>query len=118
MRLFDFGIHKNGAAGAQIDRVFRLEAQLRELVDAQSQRMSEAFDKGTATGGTGLVEDDGVNDAILYAKAFHVLSADIKHRGNVGRKLTGGLQVRYGFDFADIDAQSRFDIVLPIAGDR
>ena len=118
LRLLDFGVHKDGAAGAQIDRLFCLQAELGKVGDVHAQGMGKGFDEGSATGRAGFVENDGINHAVFDAEAFHVLAADVQHRGDGRGKVPGCLQVRQCFDFAVVYIQRGLDVVLPVTGDR
>ena len=77
--LLHVGVHKHGAAGAQIHRVLGEQGFIGELGRRKAQGIGEVFQKRTAAGGAGLVEHHAVYGAVFQADALHVLSADVQH---------------------------------------
>ena len=77
--LLDVGIHEYGAAGPQIDGMFRKQRLPCETGGGIAQGGGEIFNEGTAAGGTGLVEHHGGDGVVAQADALHVLTPDVQH---------------------------------------
>ena len=55
LRLLYLGIHKYGAAGTQVDGIFRKEGRFGEILHRVIQRFGKGFDERTAAGGAGFI---------------------------------------------------------------
>ena len=115
--LLDGGVHEHRAAGAQVHRLFGEQAQLGEIGDVIAQRLGEGLNKGTAAGGTGLVQHDGVHRAVADLEALHVLTADVDDEVHVGIEVLGSVQVSHRLHKAQVAAEGAFDEILAITDD-
>ena len=116
LRLFHFGIHKHGTAGAQIYRVLRKQGGVGEILHAVVQGFGEGLDKGAAAGGAGLIELDAVHRMIFDFDTFHILSANIENTVH-GRVEKGcGIVVSHCFHFAVIQQECGFHQCFSISG--
>ena len=111
------GVHKDGAPGTQVYGVLGKEAHLGEVGDVLAQGLGEGLNEGTAAGGAGLVEQDGVHGAVADLKALHVLATDVDDEVHVGGEVTGGVQVGYGFHQPQVAGEGVLDEILTVAGD-
>ena len=114
--LLDAGIHKDGAAGPQVDGVLREQGRLGEILDGKIQGFGEGLDKGAAARGTGLVEQDIVDGVVLDADALHVLAADIQDAVYLGVEKGRGVVVGDGLDLALVQQEGRLEQGLAVAG--
>ena len=110
------GVHKYGTAGSQIDGMLCEECCLCEILDRKVQGFCKGLDKGTAAGGTCLVELYIVNRMIFNTDTFHILTADIKDTVYIRVKELSGIVVGDGLHFAFIQHQSRFYQSLAVTG--
>ena len=108
LRLFHIGVHKHGAASAQINRILGKEGFFCKVLGSVVQRVGEILDKTAAAGGTGLVEQDGVYKTVAEFDTLHVLPADVQHAVHLRVKERGGCTVGNGLHFALIKAEGGF----------
>ena len=118
LRLLDGGIHKHRAAGAEIDRLARGQTQLGEILDLVPQRAGERLQERAAAGGTGLIEEDVVDHAVVNLKALDILPADVDDEIDIGHERARGGEVCHGFNQTKIHAERASDQILAVAGDR
>ena len=98
--LLHVGIHKHGAAGAQIHGIAGKQRLPGKGPGGVSQRGREILNEGTAAGGAGLVEQDGIHRSVFQLDALHVLPADIQDAVHVLVKEGGGGTVGNGLHLA------------------
>ena len=87
-----------------------------EGIDVQAQGAGEIVQEAAAARGTGLVQLDGGDGAVLHAEALHVLAADIEKEFHAGNEEIGGAVVRDGFDFPGVDAEGGLKEGLSVTG--
>ena len=117
LRLADARVHEDGAARAEVYGVARLLRGARELVHLHVERLREALEEGAAARGAGFVEEYAVDDAVLDAQTFHILSADVDDEVRARQHEARGARVRDGLDLADVDAEGRLYQLFAVAGD-
>ena len=78
LRLLDVGVHKYGAARAEVDRSLGKERLVRELLRRHAKGVGKVFKERAAAGRAGLVQKHRVDRAVLELDALHVLSTDIE----------------------------------------
>ena len=118
LSLLDAGVHKYGAAGAQVYRVLSEQAQLGEVCDGIAQGLGEGLDEGAAAGGAGLVEHDGVHRLVADLEALHVLAADVDDKIHLRRAVGGRPVMGHCFHQPQVTGEGVFDQGLAVAGDR
>ena len=106
LRLFDAGIHEDGAAAAKIDGGLGLEGLGGEVLDGHVERGRECLDERTATRRARLVKHDVLDDAVLDMHALHVLAADVEDEVDVGAQLAGTAQMRNRLNLAGVGLDS------------
>ena len=116
LRLLDAGVHEDGAAAAQVDRVLGADGLLRELHDVHVHRHREALDEAAATRRAGLVQHDVLDDAIAHAQALHVLAADVQDELDAGEERAGAAQVGHGLDLTGVGLERLDEQRLAVAG--
>ena len=104
--LLYLGVHKYGTSCSKVNRVFCKKGSLGEILYGVVQRLGESFDKGTASGGTCLVQLYTVYGLITYLDTFHILSADIYNTVNLRVKESSRIVVGNGLNFPLIQQQS------------
>ena len=114
--LLDLGIHEDRAARAQVDRVFREQGFLREILHGDIEGLRECLDKGAAAGGAGLVELHRVDALVLDLDAFHVLTADVQDAVDLRIKEGGGRSSGRWSRPRPRPASGRLDQLLAVAG--
>ena len=117
LRLFYFGVHKNGAAVAQIHGILGIQSTGGELFYRHVQTFGESFDEGTAPRRAGFVQDDAFDHAVADTDGFHILAADIENKLYAGQEVGGGFVVSHRFHFAHIGFETGTDQVFAVAGD-
>ena len=73
-------VHKDRAAASQNGRVFCLKGALRNLRRGDTHIFRKVFQERTAAGGTGLIDHDIRDDAVVEPDRLHILAADIKDK--------------------------------------
>ena len=116
--LFHAAVHEHGAAAAQIHRVLGGDGRGGELGHVQVQAAREGLDEAAAARGTGLVQHDVVDDAVLHAQALHVLAADVQDELHAGQHLLGAAQMGHRLNLAGVDPQGLQQKPLAVAGHR
>ena len=116
--LLDAGVHKDGAAAAQVHRVLGKQAQVGKVLDGVAQRLGKGLQKAAAAGGTCLVEEDVVDGPVFDLEALHVLAADVDDEVHVGHELFGGGEVGHRLHHPVVHPKGPLDDLLPVAGDR
>ena len=116
LRLLDRGIHKHGAAAAKVNGLVGKKTQRGKFLDVIAQRLCKGLQKAAAAGGTGFVEEDVADGAVLNFKALHILPADVDDKINVGQKVLSGCKVRHRFDQTAVAVEGVFDQFLAVAG--
>ena len=113
--LFYTGVHENSTSGAQIDGVLCKQCHFCEILYSIVQGFCESFNKGTAAGGTCFVQQYAVDDIILDADTFHILTADVQNEVNIGFEELCRFVVGNCFNIAQIDHQRFFDEAFTVA---
>ena len=114
--LLDAGVHKDGAAAAQIHGRRGAHGRLGELLDAHVHGHGEGLDEGAAARRARLVEHDVLDDAVLDLQALHVLAADVQDELDAGDEGLRAAQMRDGLDLAGVGAQGLDEDLLAVAG--
>ena len=109
-------VHENGAAGAQIDRVFREQSFLREILHVVVERVCEVLDERTAAGRAGLVQHDAVDGSVFDLNALHVLAADVEDAVHLGIEERRGGVMGNGLDLAHVQVQRGLHQRFTVAG--
>ena len=104
--LLYLGVHKYGTSCSKVNRVFCKKGSLGEILYGVVQRLGKGFDKGTASGGTCLVQLYTVYGLITDLDTFHILSADIYNTVNLRVKESSRIVMGNGFNFPLIQQQS------------
>ncbi len=103
--LLDAGVHENRAPRAEVDGILCKKSRLRKVHHRIVQGFCKGLDKGSAPGGTGLVERDGIHGAVADADALHILSADVENAVHLRVKIRCAVVVRDGFDLAPVQPE-------------
>ncbi len=114
--LLDAGVHENGAAGAKVDGILGKKRRLCKVHYRIIQRFCKGLDKGAATGGTGLVQGNGIYGTVPNADAFHILSADVENAVHLRVKIRSTVVVRNGFDLAPVQPECGLHQRFAVAG--
>ena len=114
--LLHVGVHEYRTAGAKINRMLGKQRLFSKGLRGEAKRVGEVFNKGTAAGGTGLVEQHVFHHAVFQLDAFHVLTADIQHAIHLGVKKGGSGTVGNGLYFALIQAEGRLQQGFAVTG--
>ena len=114
--LLDRAVHEHGAAAAQVHRAVREQPQRSELLDIIAQCLCKGLQKAAAARGTGFVQEDVADRAILDLEALHVLSADVDDEIHVRHKVLGSGKMRHRFHQTVITAEGVFHQFLAVAG--
>ncbi len=77
LRLFNARVHKDCAAGAEIDGVAAHKRRRGEVFGGQVQRRGKGGQKRAAARRAGLVEQDGLDNPLVDVHTLHVLPADV-----------------------------------------
>ena len=93
----DGTVHEHGAAATQLGRALGVERQFRNLFHGNAEAAGVGLDKGAATRGAGLVQDDTCDHAVLHGDSLHVLTADVQDEAYVGADLLGGVGMGHRF---------------------
>ena len=115
MRLLDAGVHEDGTAAAQIHRAFGKQAQPGKLLHLIAQRLGKGLQEAAAAGGTGLVQEDIADRAVLDLETLHVLSADVDDKIHIRQEVFGRSEVRHGLHHAEVGMEGVFRQLLAIA---
>ena len=78
-RLFYLRVHKYRAACAQVIRMCCPASLLAKLLHRITQRPGKSFEERAATGRTGFIDFNAVDNAAAHEHRLHVLSADIEN---------------------------------------
>ena len=113
--LLDTGIHKDRAAGPQIDGVFREQSGLCKILYRIIEGFGKGLDKGAAARGTGFVEKDIVHSLVFNADALHILSADVEDTVDLGVKKGCGIVMGDRLHLSLIQKESGFQERLAVA---
>ena len=100
LRLFYLGIHKYRTACSEIDRIFRKQGFLREVLYREVKGFCKGLDERAAAGGAGFVQLDAVYGLILDLDAFHILTTDVEDTVNLRIKECSGIVVGNGFNLS------------------
>ncbi len=100
--LLHAGVHKHGAAAAQVHGPVGKQAQGGKVLDVVAQRLGEGLQKAAAAGGAGFVQEDVADGTVLDLEALHVLTADVDDEIHIRHKVLGGGKVGHGFHHAQI----------------
>ena len=114
--LLDAGVHKDGAAAAEVHRLVGKQAEGGKLLDIVAQRLGEGLQKAAAAGGAGLVQEDVADGTILDLEALHVLTADVDDEVHIGQEVLGSGKVGHRLDKAAVAVEGIFDQLLTVAG--
>ena len=99
----------------RVNRVFCKKGSLGEILYGVVQRLGESFDKGTASGGTCLVQLYAVYGLITDLDAFHILSANIYDTVNLRVKESCCIVRGNGLNFPLIQQKSGLHQSLAVA---
>ncbi|MNV46877.1 hypothetical protein D3C71_1387230 [compost metagenome] len=116
LRLLDLGIHEDGAAGAQVHGLLRLQRRLRELGYAKAERRGEALQERAAARRAGFIQHEAVDDASADFDAFHILPADIQDEIDLGHEFGGRLVMGDRLHLAAVGSKRRLDQPLAVSG--
>ena len=116
LSLLHVGVHKYGAAGAQIDGIGGKESLLGELGGGVAQGIGKVFKEGAAAGGAGLIQENGVYGVVPDFDAFHVLTADVQNAVHLRIEEGGGLVVGDGLHLPLVQAEGGLQQGLAVAG--
>ena len=116
LRLFHVGVHEDGAAGAEVHGVFGKEGFLCEAFRRIAEGIGKVFQKGSAAGTAGLVEQYVVDGTMAEPDALHILAADVQHTVHLRVEECGGGAVCDGLDLAFIKVKGGFEKLLPVTG--
>ena len=94
--LFHTGIHEHGTACAQVDGMLCEDGGIRKIFHAVIQGFCKSFNKGAASGGTGLVQEHAVHGLVLNLDALHILAADIQDTVHLGVEESGCIVMGHG----------------------
>ena len=95
--------------------MLRKKSGLSKVLYGVVQRLGESFDKGTASGGTCLVQLYAVYGLITDLDAFHILSADIDDTVNLRVEESCCIVMGNGLNFPLIQQQSGLHQSLAVA---
>ena len=104
--LLYLGVHKYGTSCSKVNGVLRKKSGLSKILYGVVQRLGESFDKGTASGGTCLVQLYAVYGLITYLDTFHILSADIYNTVNLRVEESCCIVMGNGLNFPLIQQKS------------
>ena len=113
--LLHAGIHKYRTSGAKVDGLLCKQRSLCEIHNGIIQRFCEGFDEGAATGGACLIQQNTVDDIILNADTFHILSADVQNKVHIRLKELRRLIMCNGFNIAKVNHQGFLNQPFAIA---
>ena len=116
LRLLYLGIHENRAAGAQVDRVLGKQGFFGKILYGIVQGLCEVFNKGTAAGRAGFVQQDAFHSVVFDLDAFHVLAADIQDTVHIRIKESGGGIMGDRLHFSFIEEQCGLDQFFAVTG--
>ena len=115
--LLDTRIHEYSTAGTQVNRIRSHQCFGRKILDLHIQRLREIFQEGTATGRTGLIQQNILNHLILNPNTFHVLTANIQDKGDARQEMFGRFIVSHGFNLAHVCVVGSLNQFFSISGD-
>ena len=115
LRLFDLRVHKDRAARAKVDGCLCIHRLARKLRSGHVQPLGKVLDERAAARRTRLVERDVADAAVLHEEALHILSADVKDKGDLGAELLCRAQMGKGLHLAAVRVQCRLDNRLAVA---
>ena len=118
LRLLHGGVHEHRAAGAEVDRAIRKQTELCKIFNGVTQRTRKRLEERAAAGGTSLVEENIVDDAVFDLEALDVLTADVDDEIDLRVKRARRVEVRHRLYDAVIDGKRVFDDVFAVAGRR
>ncbi len=116
LRLLYLRVHKHGTACSQINRMLGKKSSLCKILYTVIQRFCKGLNKGTAAGGTCLVELNGIHRLIFDFNTFHILTADVDNAVDIRVKKGGSIVVCHGFHFAFIQHKCSLKQCFSIAG--
>ena len=116
LRLLDIGIHEDGAAGAEIHRVFSKERLPGKALSCIAQGIGKVFQERTAAGAAGFVEQDVIDGTMAEADALHILTTDVQHTVHLRIKERCGGAVGNGLNLAFIEVEGGFEKLLTVTG--
>ena len=105
LRLLDVGVHKYGAARAEVHGGLGKECFVREFLRCHAKRVGEILEERAAAGRAGLVQKHRVDRAVLELDTLHVLSADIEHAVDLRVEERRGGAVGDGLDLALVERE-------------
>ena len=82
-RLFHFRVHKHSTACTQVIRMCCLASLPAKLLHRIPQRPGKSFEERAATGRTGFIDFNAVDNAAAHEHRLHVLSADIENERHI-----------------------------------
>ena len=111
-------VHEHGAAGTQVNGRFAVHGLVREFRGGHAQALGKVFNKGTAACGTGFVQGNFADIAVVDQEAFHVLAADVQHAGDLGTELVGSPVVGKGLYLSRVCVKGSLYDLFPVTGGK
>ena len=97
--------------------MFGEQAEPREILDFIAQRIGERLQEAAAAAGTGFVQEDVIDRAVMNFKTFDILTADVEDEVNIRHIFAAGGEMRHRFHDAGVDAEGAANQIFAIAGD-
>ena len=110
------GVHEDGAAAAQVNGTVGEQTQGGKLLHVVAQGLGEGLQEAAAARGTGFVEEDVADGAVLDLEALHVLAADVDDEVHVGHEVLGGGEVGHRLHQTPVTVEGVLDELLAVAG--
>ena len=114
--LLHIGVHKHGAAGAQIHRAGSKQRLTGKGRGGIAHGIGKVGNKGAASGGAGFIEHDAVHRAVFQLDALHILTANVQDTVHLGVKEGSRRAVGNGLHHPFIQGERGFQQGLAIAG--
>ncbi|MNO30967.1 hypothetical protein D3C76_209160 [compost metagenome] len=116
LHLLHFGIHKDRAARAQINRLGGFQCSCSKLPDAKLQCGRKALQEGAAARRAGFVQHQAVDGTAADLDALHILPADVQDEIDLRHEFGGCLVMSNGLHFAAICTKRSLDQAFTISG--
>ena len=108
LRLLHGGVHEHRATGAEVDRAIRKQTEFCKILNRVTQRTRKRLEERAAAGGTSLVEENIVDDAVFDLETLDVLTADVDDEIDLRVKRARRVEMRHRLYDAVIDGKRVF----------